>query len=301
MPYASSAYGTAELAAYNRDCPLFVGHNLLRDAVTLRWTSTGTNTGTDITVPVSPAYRAFDGRIVSPTRAFGSISTVYLNIRIPPSTIDTIALIFLRAFPSSTVTVQIADDAAFTTNVVDFAGPFAAVTGIPRLVRSFNGTRYTSVEFIRVRFVIGAGNYTNVTMPKLGECFLGRGYPLSRTWDYGSDEEADHVESADFEARSGEKTRTVFSRGKRVLTHQQVLSTGGLLGLDDAATTRTIAQLSLDHTRPVLHIPHPSTALNTAFLGHLPTGGLELVQTDYDIFEYHLDFDELPFFRSLEV
>src|SRR5688572_19773661 len=115
MPHAVLAYSTEETSAFNSDNPMVVSHNVLRDAIDARWTEGGSQTDPDLTSPVHYAYRSYDGRAVSPTRIGTSgLSTIYFNVQLPPSTIDTCALLFLRSFPSTAVTVQIADDGAFT-------------------------------------------------------------------------------------------------------------------------------------------------------------------------------------------
>jgi hypothetical protein len=301
MPYALGSYSASETAAFNADNPLVIGHNALRDVVDARWTAAGTQTDTDITSTVHYAYRAYDGRAVSPTRADApGSSTIYFNVQISPSSIDTCALLFLRSFPDTTVTIQIADDAAFTTNVVDFLGPVAASTGLPRLARSFEGSRYDDVEFIRVRFVKASGTYNAATIPMISEFFIGTGRILGLGWDYGSDMDPVSVEASEYEARSGDTTRYVMHRGRYKVRHSQILSGENFHGLDDVATVRLIASESLGYTRPVLYIPRPSSAVDRAMLGHLPDGGIDLPQDNFDAAIHRFDFEELPLFRDLE-
>ena len=301
MVYLLGSYSSDEVSAFNSDNPLIVSYNVLRDAIDARWTEFGSQTDADLTSPVHYAYRSYDGRAISPTRAqVSGLGTIYFNVQIPPSTIDTMALLFLRAFSPSTVTVEIADDAAFTSNVATFAGPFTTETGLPRVVRSFAGSRYDDVEFIRIEFVKDAGQWNSSNFPQLAEFVLGMGRVLGVGWDYGSDIDPIYVEAAEFEARSGDRTRYIAHRGRHSVKHSQVLSAENFSGLDDVATVRAISDETRGHTLPLLYIPRPSSLVDRAMFGFLPGGGLDLPQNDFDRTSFRFDFDELPLFREME-
>ena len=298
MPHAVLAYDSGEVDAYRADCPVIVGHNVLRDALDARWTTTGTQSGTDLTSAGSPARRARDGRGTLPTNFLGTAATVYFNIQVPPSIIDTVCVLFGGAFPSATVTIQIADDAAFTSNVVDFAGPFAAQTG-GRIVRSFLGDRYEDVEFVRIRFVIGSGSFTN--QPEIVECFLGRGRVLSQWWGYGNDAAPARSTSVDYDTPQGDKHRYLHHYDRHTARHTQNISRNATTTLNDVATMRSLSSESRSFTRPVLYIPRPASALSQALLGFPPKDGIDLPQVAYESYDCSFDFDEQPPFYGLEV
>lgn len=305
MAYNVAVIGADELAAYGQDNPMFVGHNVIRDAVDARWTSGGTQAGADITTPGSYAYRAYDGRGTSDTHGSGTLSTIYFNVQIAPSTIDTVGLIFLEPFASAEVTVQIANAGTFGggDSVAAIVGPLSAQTGDPRIIyTSYAATaRYTTVEYIRIRFVKDSGNWTTATLPKLAEFFAGQGRVLGIGWGFGSDLSPNIASVSTFEARSGDLTRYVNHHSRHVARHDQTLSSRSLRGgLDDPSTIRTLASESQSFTRPILYIPRPSSAVSRGLLGFVNGEGLEMPQNDYDANDFTFAFDEQPPFRLTE-
>lgn len=306
MPYANPAISAGEINAYNGDNQIVVGHNVLRDATQMKWTVGGTQAEADVSSPIGYAYRAHDGRGSVPTFAagFSATSVLYFNIQIPASTIDTGAMIFLSAFPSADVTVQIANAGAFGggDGVVSIAGPYVGVDGDPRIGFTTYGTgaRYTGVEFIRIIFQKTSGNWSDINAPRLNEFFIGRGRVFSIGWAFGSDLSPNHGEHSSFDAKSGEETRYIHHYGRHVEDSSQVLSSVSLDGLDDAATARLLASESRSFKRPVLYIPRPVSALSRALLGFGPREGITMPQTDYDNHEFAFPFWEQPNFRLQE-
>lgn len=306
MAYAIDAISAGELNAYNADNQMVVGHNVLRDAIDLRWTLGGTQAEADITSPVGYPYRVYDGRGTVPTFSgpTGATNTVYFNAQIPPSTLDTGALIFLAEFGLSEVTLQIANAGTFGGGdaVLDIAGPFPNVRGNPRLAFTGYalGERYTGVEFLRIRFVLAAGNWNTTILPRLTELFLGVGRVFSIGWGFGSDLSPNHGEHTSFDAQSGEETRYIKYHSRHVEESSQVLSEASLDGLDDVATVRTLAEESLSFKRPLLYIPRPASAISRALLGFGPREGLDMPQTDYDAYEFRFPFREQPMYRKRE-
>lgn len=297
MVHSVLAYDAGELDAYRGDCPVIVGHNVLRDAIDARWTTTGTQGGADVTAAGSAARRAYDGRATLTTNFSGTQTTVYFNAQIPASTIDTICIIFGANFPSGTVTVQIADDANFTANVVTFAGPFLMQTGC-RIVRSFLEDRRQGVEYVRARFVRDGGTYIN--QPLVAEIFLGRGRVLSQWWGFGNDAEPSRSKSIDRDTPQGDRTRYLHHYDRHQARHQQTLSTSVNVVLDDVATMRSLRDESRTFTRPVLYIPRPASDLSRAMLGFPPKDGLDMPQTHFGTYDCSFDFDEQPPFYDLE-
>jgi hypothetical protein len=299
MPWQLGSYSGGEATAFGIDSPIFVPRNVLESAVGARWTSTGTQTGTDITAASAPVYRAYDGRGSVPTFASGSLNTVYLNIQIPPSTIDTCMLLFSQTFPAADITIQLADAGSFggLDNVVEFAS-WTSVTGANRLVRSFERSRYANVEFVRVRFVRNGGG-TFSTLPRLSEFFLGQGRILSYRWEYGTDEQRSDAKVTEFEAKNGETARYVHYFGRRVVDHKQIYKTSSAIGLNDVSTIRTIFDESDDGTKPVIYIPHPNTAPTTAYMGFVEAG-LDLRHIIFGGHEWEFSFKEQPPFQSRE-
>ena len=299
MPHAVAAYGAGVVEAVNRDCPLFVGYNVLRGAYDARWTSGGTQGGTDITDSGSPARRAWDGRGTRATGFLGTGSTIYFNAEIPPSTIDTLAIIFAGSYPPATVTVQIADDGDFTTNVVNIAGPLTGETGC-RIVRTpADGPRYEDVEFIRIRFSAEAGTFSTAIAPRIVEFFAGLGHPLSANWEPGSDQDPSRSKASDSEPQSGDRVRYPMHHGRHVAGHTHVLSETGVGGLDDVASVRAVNDDARGNTRPILYIPRPASIPRKALLG-FPRPGLDIPHVDFDTYDYDFRFREQPPFFNLE-
>jgi hypothetical protein len=296
VPSTLAAYGSGEVEAYNNDSPVIVGHNVLRDVIDARWNVAGTQTDTDVTSSGSPARRAWDGRLTRSTNFLGTETTIYFNIRIPPSTIDTSLVVFGAGFVSSTITIQIADDAAFTTNVITFDGPLLQQTGC-RIVRSYLGSRYDDVEYVRIRFVNDVGSFIN--SPQIVEWFLGRGRVMSQWWSFGDDASPLRSSVVDNKTIQGDRSRYPHYHSRHVASHSQTLSRNANIALDDVATVRTLLTESRSFTRPILYIPRPASDLSRAMVG-FPRDGLDLAQNSFETYGYDFEFLEQPPFYENE-
>ncbi len=304
MVWSLGSYSAAETRAYGLDAPIIVGHNALRDAIVAKWTTDGLATGADVTALYARASRAYDGRGSAPTHAdyLSSPSTIHFNVQIPPSTVDTLAAIFTEPFAAADVTASVSSSGAFSggADQATFAGPFAAADGDPRLVRSFNGSRYDGVEYLRLTFVKNAGSWNTGNVPRLSELVVGRGRIRSSSWDFGSDLDPSRASVHVLRARSGEVTRYVRHHSRYEARHEQDLFSQSLVNVDDQATMRTLGDESRSFQRPVLYIPRPLTALTSAYLGFGPRGGLDMPQQDYDTHQVEFRFAEQPPYRKRE-
>lgn len=166
------AFGTSAAATLN-PAHVWLPSNLLDVAETVAWTSngetdaSGANLLDDSDYPLARLndYRA--SLRSQPNTAANT--TVYLNLGWSSAVKPTVAGIVMHghnfADAPVTVTVEVADDAAYSSNLTEIHD-FGQVTDDKRLVAIF-ASRYTNVEHMRIKMVAGAGH-----KPQLGECFV---------------------------------------------------------------------------------------------------------------------------------
>lgn len=234
MVYLSNTVSLAERNAFTAGYPMMVAGNRLREGVVIqpRWdVGSSLATASDNSDPLRPGYLINDGRMDPRTRpdvdARAATTTWRLYTQIAPSQeFDTVVIgnhnlgDLFAALGSLTVDVYIADNAAFSANLLRISRTILdANSGNARIVADDLGVlastfgRYSNVEFVRVDIIAGT-NHTAANAPEIGELVLGR----RRQFEYYPARPYNRLplvsESSDFESQSGETQRSTAKRGQ---------------------------------------------------------------------------------------
>ena len=231
MPYDTPQNLTsAETTGFSNDKPMFLVQQA-NNPSEAHWTTTGNLSGTDVTLPAEPAFRAYDdfGNLVTSTTGVASTSQKYFGFTFTTAITFDALLITGHNFASTALTsvsLEIADDAAFSTNKIEIAKwTRGSATVDDRILITnlnsaggsstydANGTaqRYSGVEHARI-VVTHSGSKD----PELGEIFLGRRYQLQRNPDVPFDNKNQASLVADFSSNSGMTKRYVLNRGQSI-------------------------------------------------------------------------------------
>ena len=181
MAHSTAALTTAETTGFNADKPLFVVQQATspNDA---HWTTTGKNTGTDVTLSSEPATRAYDelGSLVTSSTGVASTSPKYFNFYFATAiTIDTLVILGhnFNSIGITSVALEIADNEDFDEDVREIAKYTISGTDDNRiLVTNLNGTATTTVKSCNTN------SNTSLTVPSLtslriGDLITGAGIP----------------------------------------------------------------------------------------------------------------------------
>jgi hypothetical protein len=273
MAYATGTVTAAEQAALTAGRPLFCGTNHVRNirtgTVALEWSASGSWAdsapagASNRTSSVYPTTRAWDGHLYADTRPTGAEGTegsgvnerrvYYLLAELDESSLatHTIDLVMLRPLNVSswpgiaTVQVQIADDNAFTSNLLTIAS-FTGADLADRKLLDLNLTtgaganlygRFTSVRYARLRIS------TTVTWgsvrPQIGEWIMGRRRQLAHNPRIPHDERPFSSVTSDFRAQSQATIRYVFARGASNKELALMPQPSGTYAIDEIAELRT--------------------------------------------------------------
>lgn len=177
MAYSIALLLTADVDNMLLDKPLLVGEGGQEKHSSVQWRPNGDNTGIDDSLATFPTYRARDRKATTRTRPTQALDPHYLNFfnTGSPLDFDCFGAIGLNwGTIGTTCEVQIADDAAWTVNVITVATITPAALDDGRwFVNRLNhlGTAayyaYRNVEYLRLKFS-GHG----ATRPEVGEAFF---------------------------------------------------------------------------------------------------------------------------------
>lgn len=264
----------AQIASFNANYPLVLANHVLfaaeNDAAfATRWSTTGSWTsGADLTASDSPGYNAYDFQFNRFTAPSSAQSTWYflMNFGGTPATIDAAVILGhnFGAIGGLTVTLEVADDAAFTTNLRTLA-TWTPGTSTKRLVNVTLGgsnNSYSGVVYARVK-ITGSSAF----IPQIGEIFLGARRQLNSAGLLPYDPDMESARTVDFDGRSGVRTRYVFNDGQQTLKFD--------LSIADASSDAVVSSWWSDcahGTRPFVYIERPNTAPGAAFLMWFPQG-----------------------------
>jgi hypothetical protein len=225
MAYSSADLSSADLASAAADQPLAIGRNWLRhaDSVAPQWKQGGSwaagSDETDSDGPTSYAWDEFDDLQTYPD---ASQTTWYLLMDFGASEvgiIDSLVLLNCTNLESVRVRLQIADDNAFSSNLITISDNTLGASFSGRHVDlvikesgDSNAKRYSSVRYARLLFTKGSG-----FIPRIGEVILGRRRQLKAhpTLPYAPRQLTG--KRARFESAGGVVTDYVFHRGRRRL------------------------------------------------------------------------------------
>lgn len=294
MAWSSSAKVLSP-TAFAADKPLVLADNYIRSALQdLRWTTSGTQGGTDYTDNSYPVTRLYDGRLWRPSKPSNqSTATYYLNIQIDPSTCDAVFVEFLDLSESYTVTLEIADDASHSTNTATLATWSSLSADHKRRVWLDGTNTRTSLEYLRLKFVNGTGT----AVPSVGEVFVSGQRQLSRNFNVGGeyDDDPNEADARDFVARNRSTSRYVDARGYGDVKGEAWPTGGDSYGLDDVSKFRTINTESLSGTEAVVYIESPTTSPHEAKFGLMKPGNRMPLQGPYKRTKSFYLAEEPPF------
>lgn len=257
----------AQISAAAGDRPMVLASHAIYAARTaaafrLGWSTTG-SFANPLTAddPQSPAYSVFDfqfNRFAKPS-ALATTWYFLLDFGASVQAFDA-ALILGHNFGTIgglTITLQVADDAAFATNLRTLATwtPGASNKRLVNLTLGGGNNAYSSVEYARLVITTAGAAFA----PQIGEIVLSsrRQMNMGALLPYNQDAEESDV--VDFTARSGVRTRYVRNKGQKVL--------GGTIFTANAADAAPVLGWWTDcalGSLPFAWIEHPNSAPSTA-------------------------------------
>tara|TARA_R110000737_G_scaffold4630_3_gene15019 strand:+ start:1655 stop:2578 length:924 start_codon:yes stop_codon:yes gene_type:complete len=268
MAYSAAALASAETTGFSADKPLMVVQQADNPSEA-HWTTTGNLTGTDVTLAAEPAARAYDdiGNLVTSTTGVAATSPKYYGFTFSTAiSFDTLLLTGhnFNSISITSVALEIADDAAFSTNKIEIAKyTISGAVDNRILITNLNsaggsstysagGTaqRYSGVEYARL-VVTHSGSKD----PELGEILLGYRYQLQRNPDLPWDNKAQSSMVTDFASNSGMLKRYVLNRGKAARSFSSSMGASAEIAVIDA----WYAAIE-EGTRNFVYIETPSTS-----------------------------------------
>lgn len=215
MAYNQSSLSSDEIAWKAADYPLIAPNVTPIAPSVARWNTAGTTTDTDRTLSTNPARRAYDGFVSTDTRTDGTAASTWYYVLDFGSggeiEIDC-AFIIGHNFGTlslTTVTLEIADDANFSSNLLEI-GDFGT-PGVDTRLRDVNfnsNNRYSNVRYLRLKLSRGS-NFT----PELHEIILGRRrqFKVRPRNPFDPDRKVDQKQTT--RTMGGESQTVIFSRG----------------------------------------------------------------------------------------
>ena len=298
MAYSSAAVNATDLALAAADKPFFVPKNRARDtSYAFGWRVSGSfAAGADVTDTNGSVDRAVDGFDHARTFPNAGFTDIYwiCDFGAAGITLDWFALLGVSGIAGATVTLQIADDNAFSVNLVTLSSTTADTKRIvfPVLTHLGGGAlQYGTVRYLRVRFQSGGA-----IVPAFGEMWCGTRLQMDRAPNrpyepLGLTGEADESRSV-----SGIIARTVRARGRRVLTHAW--------NPDVATYQSRLQQLYTDSNygmRPWVYVQVPATSPRDAVVALFSAPEHAQPYVGPAEREYHLRaIEQAPNFLALE-
>lgn len=293
---------TAAVISPSAGAPLFLYKNIAEGTVASSglWTQGGLMASTDYSDEDFPTVAAWDGFGHVPTKPLDSApaaNTWYLNLQPAASAsfgISGIAVIghnFAEVSGGVDVTVEIAKDAAFSTNLTE-VHDFGTVTSAERLAAQLS-TSYLAATYVRLKMVSNAGGSWS---PQIGEfvvgptTFLSNG-PIKPFDDLGYATEVDVIES-----KSGAEVRYHRFDGQLNLPYRILFESA-----TDLANVRTMERATRGGARSVVLFPAPVSLASRGYLVTLPAGFSAPNVFGPAVREVNLSCTELPPFRASEV
>lgn len=215
MAYAFADLPAAELAAFNRDISLAVPRNELQSTTLSRWSQGGEVTDADESAVGFPASRSFDEFPHKITKPATDEPIWFLVFRFPSPgvTVDSTVVIPKNIETiNSPFNIEIADDGAFATNLITIvstgavtapaAGKLDSRFGFFDLNHAGSGSanpqRYTSVEFLRIKF----GPFP-ASVPEIHQVIVGQRSQLLEAPLVPHTSSGNRTAATTFESRAG--------------------------------------------------------------------------------------------------
>jgi len=268
MAYSAAALASAETTGFDNDKPMMVVQQAGSPA-DAHWTTTGNHTGTDVTLAAEPATRAYDeiGNLVTSTTGVAATSPKYFNFNFTTAIAFDVLLITghnLNSISITSVALEIADDAAYSSNKIEIAKyTISGTTDNRILITNLNSSggsstysgggtaqRYSGVEYARL-----VVTHSSSKDPELGEIWLGYRYQLQRNPDVPWNNKNEMSRVADFTSNSGITKRYTFYRGQALRTFQASIAAAAEITVID-----NWFNAINEGTRPFVYIETPSSA-----------------------------------------
>ena len=268
MAYSAAALASAETTGFSADKPMMVVQQAGSPA-DAHWTTTGNHTGTDVTLAAEPATRAYDeiGNLVTSTTGVAATSPKYFNFNFTTAIAFDVLLITghnLNSISVTSVALEIADDAAYSSNKIEIAKyTISGTTDNRILITNLNsaggsstysggGTaqRYSGVEYARL-----VVTHSSSKDPGIGEFWLGHRYQLQRNPDIPWNNKNEASLAADYVSNSGITKRYTFYRGQALRTFQASIAAAAEITVIDGWFNAINKG-----TRPFVYIETPSSS-----------------------------------------
>jgi len=278
--YSAANVDTADVARAAADKPLLVATNALESpAADARWTMDGVYSGQDYADEAYPTRWAYDRRTNLWTRPLSSASasTWYLCFQVDPDTAFDVAAIIGHNFDTlnATVSLQIAEDEAFSVNLVTLCSwtpttltrrKVSRALGIPTYPAA---QQFSSVFWARLKVTQAGGTPIS---PQVGEVILGQRRQLYYKSRIPIDDQAQQSDTTDTRAKSSARTRYVRSHGQAITTIRRAVGTTA-----EVSVIRSWFDDCEHGTKPFLYIEDPASSLaTTAYWMFLTDPRLEL-------------------------
>lgn len=288
MAYATGTVSVAEQGALTAGRPLLLATNHIRNiragTVQLEWSASGdwSDSGSlgasNRTSATYPTSRAWDGVLYADTRPTGAEGTegaglstryvYYLLAELDESsnathTIDTVMVrpLNVSSWPGiATIEVQIADNAAFSSNLLTVSSFTGAALADRKLLDTNLTTgaganlwgRFTSVRYARLR--ISSTVSWGAVRPQIGEWVMGRRRQLGHNPRIPHDERPLSSVVGDFTAQSQATSRYVFARGASNKEVGLMPQTSGTYAINEIEELRTWFTEADYGARPFLYL-----------------------------------------------
>lgn len=316
MAWTASAMDDDRANAFNADKPLLLSGNAFTasNVAMSSWDGT-TWSATNDAATGYPAYNGCDGLAHAYTTATVTGGERYQSLHTVASVSGTIDTIFYIIDPGTTssagnvtVTVECADDSAYTTNLTQIVASqvYASGAGVQRLfidlqptyISPAHGSSYAGSGYLRFN-VIAAGGNTWTQTPRIYEVVLGKRYQLSkkgiRPWDPEpmTNNVVRHVSD------SGVISSYVkMAGGWQSSMEWHLDQTGGQYNLDDVDTLRNFWNDSNYGTESFVYVEDPGTAPEYARLCKCSNSVLSMPYNGPNERRFALDMQELPLFAT---
>ena len=285
MAWSNTFLSSQEISDKAANRPILLAKNALTTTGgSLEWNkNTGVFSETEYPDPLYPSNRALDGYAHLPAKPLqAAVNVWYLLMRADTSiAFDSMVILGHNfgdcAAAGVNVSLQIADDAAFSSNLETLTA--SNVTTNRRHVAlsldhdgsvsladiTITQKRYTGVAYVRLR--LASVNFSNFSSaPQIGEVILAKRWQLYQKPDEPWDDLQFRSSVSDAESKSGVITRYVRHAGRRVLSAGFTFATE-----THAAQLRNAYIEAAYGTKPIVWIDNPASTYPTqaALYGYL--------------------------------
>lgn len=257
MAYSSADVASAARTAAANDIPMLLAAHCLRDTgvSVIKWNDGGTTADTDETADFAPLARVYDEfcNAGNHSKPSSGKATFYLVVQFSAGvTLDVVGLVGSNLEDATTITVEIADNNTFTTNLLEIASLDPLISaGQMRVFElelgSGNAKQYSNVEYMRVKFT--GSSY----VPRVRELWVGQRRQLLYNPQLPLEDEHSKSIIGVNDSKSGVLTHSAFETGGVLRAPQFTLDT------TDAATAGSFWEECNYGTSPFWWIETPGS------------------------------------------